>query len=240
MTLFIKSFGQGKPLVFFHGWGFDHTIWLPIVDELKKNHQIFLIDLPGFGQSEPMTWEEFKYYLLNNLPDKFTLIGWSLGGLFATRLACEIPLRVESLFNITSSPYFTAQNSWPGIKENNLDAFYLNLSINPQKTITQFVNLQLGSISNSEIYTSANVFNMEGLKEGLNILKTWDLREPVKTLSIKVTYLFGRLDAIVPFNTMTAMQVNYPSFNYVLFKKAAHIPFISHRDEFLSLLLFKG
>ena len=48
------SYGQGKPIVFFHGWGFDHQIWLPLVPLLNNKYQLILVDLPGFGQTPMM------------------------------------------------------------------------------------------------------------------------------------------------------------------------------------------
>jgi pimeloyl-[acyl-carrier protein] methyl ester esterase len=49
-------------------------------------------------------------------------------------------------------------------------------------------------------------------------------------------YMFGRLDPIVPISLMQTMRLLYPEFNYVFFKRAAHMPFLSHMDLFLEAL----
>lgn len=115
MNVNIRSYGEGLPLVFFHGWGFDSRIWLPLVPQLSRDYQIILIDLPGFGHTPIMEWELFKKFLLEQLPKHFALIGWSMGGLYAIRLAVEEPDRVYKLINIASSPRFLYTDLWPGV-----------------------------------------------------------------------------------------------------------------------------
>ena len=102
----ITVHGRGKALVLLHGWGFDSQIWHSIQPELSNRYQLYLVDLPGFGLSPSVDWENFKSILLKQLPAHFAIAGWSMGGLFATRLAIEAPCRVSHLLNIASSPCF--------------------------------------------------------------------------------------------------------------------------------------
>lgn len=74
------------------------------------------------------------------------------------------------------------------------------------------------------------------LKEGLHLLSNWDLREPLRCFTKPTCFMFGRLDAIIPRTTMAAMQKIYPHFTYIMFSKAAHMPFLSHQDEFITAL----
>ncbi|EMO7789779.1 alpha/beta fold hydrolase [Citrobacter freundii] len=85
-----------------------------------------IVLIPGFMLNE-MLWHEFETYLPSNcivhhapvtegqtirdvarylitlLPEKFSLIGFSMGGYIARQLAAEFPERVESLVLIASS-----------------------------------------------------------------------------------------------------------------------------------------
>ncbi len=63
--------GQGYPLVLFHGWGFDHRIWADLAPLLSACYTVYLVDLPGFGQTNFMEWAEFKHVLLMQLPAEF-------------------------------------------------------------------------------------------------------------------------------------------------------------------------
>ncbi|HAT9096795.1 TPA: pimelyl-ACP methyl ester esterase, partial [Legionella pneumophila subsp. pneumophila] len=43
MNIHLDKYGQGMPLVLFHGWGFDSQIWQPIIPYLKPKYQIILV-----------------------------------------------------------------------------------------------------------------------------------------------------------------------------------------------------
>lgn len=231
MKLNITLHGRGKPLVLFHGWGYDQQVWTPLLSKLTHQYQLYLVDLPGFGYSDDLDWDEFKCELLNRLPSHFALAGWSMGGLFATRLAIEVPTRVTHLLNIGSSPRFIQDQDWPGVERSAFITFYDNLASDPQKTLATFMGLQWPGHT-----TLTRIPSVKSLSAGLDVLLNWDLRESVSQLSMPVSFLFGRLDRVTPRILMHAMQKRFPNFDYHLFQQAAHVPFLSHQDQFAELL----
>ncbi|KTD41229.1 alpha/beta fold hydrolase [Legionella parisiensis] len=236
MKINIHSYGKGFPLVFFHGWGFDCQIWLTLVPKLFEDYQLILVDLPGFGHSPVMDWESFKELLVEHLPDRFAIIGWSMGGLYAMRLAVEEPGRVDYLVNITSSPRFLNSDLWPGVSHDVFKKFYKNLLEEPHATLKEFLVLNGLSRNDNQFHLPDKLPSQEGLELGLKILETWDLREKLKQFDKPSCFIFGRLDPIVPIKTMNFMKLSYPDFHYVLFKRAAHMPFLSHMDLFIEEL----
>ncbi|MFA5960281.1 MAG: alpha/beta fold hydrolase [Tatlockia sp.] len=234
MPLHIEVLGKGAPLVFFHGWGFDHRIWLPLAKALSQTWQLHLVDLPGYGMSPSMGWDDFKTALNKKIPAPFTAIGWSLGGLFATRLAAEERFQVHHLINIASTPCFTKKAGWPGMDERVLTQFFNHLSENPSDCIAEFIRLQLQDTSHQ--YLMKKIPDFLSLRQGLDMLKNWDLREALHQITRPVCFMFGHLDAIVSRITPSVMQKHYPDFQYVVFKKAAHTPFLSHSEAFIEAL----
>ncbi|WED44298.1 alpha/beta fold hydrolase [Legionella cardiaca] len=234
MNLNIKIRGKGPALVFFHGWGFDHKIWLGLAQILENRYTLYLVDLPGFGLSSLMDWPQFKLLLLDKLPDHFAVIGWSLGGLYASKMAIESPERITHLINVASSPRFIKEKDWPGVEQRVFDGFLQNLLVDSQQTISDFVGLQLKNQTYE--YNTHLLPERASLEAGLRILADWDLREPLRHFTKPTAYLFGRLDAITPRITMPVMQKIYPNFNFTMFNKAAHMPFLSHQNEFISTL----
>ena len=232
MNLHLTRYGQGIPLVLLHGWGFDSHIWLPLVPLLQDSYELILVDLPGFGLSQLMEWPEFKQELLKRLPDRFALAGWSMGGLYATRLALEEPKRVQHLLNIASSPRFISDLIWPGVPKDVFSAFHQNLSSNVHNTLEEFVALQSNNLAND--FVLGHPPSQEGLNMGLSILESWDLREGLRDLAVPTCFFFGRLDPITPARTMNAMKWMYPDFKYVLFHRSAHMPFLSHTQDFIT------
>ncbi|WP_133127427.1 alpha/beta fold hydrolase [Legionella nagasakiensis] len=241
MNIHLVTEGSGAPLVLFHGWGFDHTVWSSLLPELTSHYRVYRVDLPGFGRTPLMDWDDFKHLLLKKLPASFALAGWSMGGLFATRLAIEESQQVTHLLNIASSPRFVKEDNWPGVERNVFMAFYRTMEREPQKTLAQFIALQLQEQTVHDVVSLATTpalttSVLSGLRAGLDVLVDWDLREALQQVQIPVGYLFGRLDAITLPTTLMVMKDKYPSFHYHLFSKSAHVPFLSEKEKFLVAL----
>ena len=231
----IKS-GKGKALLLLHGFGFDHHIFNTLLPHLNQTYQVYQVDLPGFGETPFMAYEQFQSELLKELPNKIALLGWSMGGLFATRFALENPERVSSLINLASSPYFVEETNWPGIDAVLLDMFYLQIQLSPFKILQEFLALQMPKSHTLPTLIGFSDASIRGLKSGLEILKTWDFRDELHHLTMPVAYLFGRLDRIVPINTIKTMQTRYPEFSYLQLQKAGHAPFLSHPKHCLDFI----
>src|SRR3989338_4156098 len=101
--------------VMMHGWGFDKQVFTDFIEQYIPTGKGIAVDLPGFGDQPLMPYSEYFDQLLSTLPDEFALLGWSLGGLYAQRLALYAPQRVKRLVQLASSPCFIANNDWPGI-----------------------------------------------------------------------------------------------------------------------------
>lgn len=222
----IDIVGQGYPVVLLHGWGFDHQVWGDFVPALFSDYTLYLVDLPGFGKTSVMDWETFKQQLLARLPEKFAVLGWSLGGMYAIRLACEASNQVTHLIALASSPRCVITSDWPGIQAQVFEGFFTKLLTDPQQTIQNFLRLQ--APGNRSPFSAVTHYTMDGLMMGLQILSEWDLRALLHTFPHAGCFIFGRLDAIIPIATLKAMQTAYPQFAYHCIRHAAHIPFRSH------------
>ena len=63
VDLYYEEYGQGIPVIFLHGFPFDHTIWEPLVPLLRRDARMILPDLRGFGRS-PVTEGVYSMRLL--------------------------------------------------------------------------------------------------------------------------------------------------------------------------------
>jgi pimeloyl-ACP methyl ester carboxylesterase len=125
------SAGEGPPLVLLHGAGDNALDWWWVLPELARNHRVYAPDLPGSPDSviptadySPAYFERFVARFLDALSiERAALVGNSLGGLTALRLALAEPARVKALILVDSAglgravnPTFTAVNV-PGLGE---------------------------------------------------------------------------------------------------------------------------
>ena len=90
-ALYMEVTGHGPPLVLLHGWALNLRVFDPLVSLLVEHFTVHAIDLPGHGRSPgPLLPEactgnagllDIARRLLLQLPARFHLCGWSLGGM---------------------------------------------------------------------------------------------------------------------------------------------------------------
>jgi pimeloyl-ACP methyl ester carboxylesterase len=111
MKINYLTFGKkGQKLIFFHGWQQGQNSFTPIVPYLHQNYRLFLLDLPGFGQTKlnnpQISFEQYcdqVYRWLAKtklLPAVF--IGHSFGGRMAAQITVDHPKKVKKLILIAS------------------------------------------------------------------------------------------------------------------------------------------
>ncbi len=89
--------GDGPPLVLLHG-GIEcgGAVWAPAISRLAEDHSLIVPDLPGLGESEPVSrldasvfTEWFAELLRQTCAEKPALIAHSLSGHLAARFAAD-------------------------------------------------------------------------------------------------------------------------------------------------------
>lgn len=104
--------GQGSPLVMLIGTGSTMAEWDPaLLRLLARDRRLILLDYPGVGRSGPWHGRSFDSLAVAvaGLMDAIDLpaadvLGWSMGGFVAQRLAVERPQRVSHLILAGTNP----------------------------------------------------------------------------------------------------------------------------------------
>lgn len=89
--LAFERVGSGPPLVLLHGVGHRRQAWYPVVDRLAEHRELFLVDLPGHGESDALPdgppvqvlGAELAAFLTTNGLERPHIAGNSLGGRIA-------------------------------------------------------------------------------------------------------------------------------------------------------------
>lgn len=118
VTLHYVEKGSGQPLVMVHGFGGSTFSFRYQVDEFSHSYRAIAIDLKGFGFSERPEGGDYSLteqarLVLRALDvlgvDRFVLMGHSMGGDVAMRIASTAPERVEKLILAATS---TGRKVW--------------------------------------------------------------------------------------------------------------------------------
>jgi pimeloyl-ACP methyl ester carboxylesterase len=104
-TINFKVSGQGEPLVLIHGVGANLGSWDTVCKELEDSFKIIRPDLRGHGQSanidEPYSVDKFAADILAVMDaagiERAHLLGFSLGGLIAQKLAIDHAERFDRI-----------------------------------------------------------------------------------------------------------------------------------------------
>jgi pimeloyl-ACP methyl ester carboxylesterase len=123
IKIYYETYGEGEPLMLFHGNGGSIESFGSQIPELSKHFKVIAVDSRGQGRSSDSD-KEITYTLMasdmNELIDKLKLgsvniVGWSDGGNIGLELAYAHPEKVKKLFasgaNYSHENYLTPYDS---------------------------------------------------------------------------------------------------------------------------------
>ena len=117
--------GEGKPIIFIHGYGAKKEIWKPQIKDICRKYKTITFDIRGTGESDrpdiPYTMKmlaEDIHGLMKAIKiNKTHIIGRSFGGMIAQHFALMYPNKVDKLILIATN-YGRKDNDWVEIAQN--------------------------------------------------------------------------------------------------------------------------
>jgi pimeloyl-[acyl-carrier protein] methyl ester esterase len=252
----ISAGEKPQTVVMLHGWGLNHAVWTSTAQALSASAEVHCIDLPGHGKS-PLTvgWNDIEIGLLPStleamsayiagINHPITLVGWSLGGHIAMHLALRYPERIAKLILVCATPCFGERDDWPqAMADKSLQDFSQRLQANQAATIRSFLCLQMLNLPNAKTVAQALSAQLainghasaDALRAWLSVLEQSDIRDELLKLSTTpILITQGGRDMLVPVATGDWLAQTLPNAQYLRIAAAAHAPFISHGEIFLS------
>lgn len=110
VEIYLRTGGDGPPLLLLHGYPQNHVMWHLVAPELARDFTVVCPDMRGYGGSEkPASVPEFENYSKRVMAkdmaevmtalghERFMVAGHDRGGRCAYRLALDFPDRVQKL-----------------------------------------------------------------------------------------------------------------------------------------------
>jgi pimeloyl-[acyl-carrier protein] methyl ester esterase len=249
MSLHVDIVGSGPPLVLLHGWAMHGGIFAPLVEALRGQRTLHVVDLPGHGHNRdcgvPLALDGFASAVLDAVPDA-PWCGWSLGGLVALHAASQQPRHVPALAMVCATPKFVVAGDWPqGMPAEVFHGFASGLQTDWRGTIDRFIALEAFGSDHmrEELKMLRDAVLARGepathvLADGLQLLEDSDLRSLLPTLSVPSLWIAGRRDRLVNPQAMRAAADLVPGARFVQVEHAGHAPFLTHADAVADALL---
>ena len=235
-TFFVKA-GDGHPLLLIHGASPGATSlvnWKLNIEPLAAaGFAVYAYDQPGFGYTDNPSDHSIEYRvthakaMINALGlDQFHVVGSSVGGYIAARLALE-DKRVKSFVTTTSgslSPQGSADSQALAKKHAEELREY-------EPTLENMRQLTLGTIFKHELVTEELVReryemstgkNYEAQLQRRNAARQKPVHEELKQLRVKALLLWGCNDRGVSVERGLELFRRIPGAEFHLFDKCAH------------------
>ncbi len=224
--------GSGKPIVMLHGWGQSSGCFLDIAEEISKTHQVFAIDLPGFGDSdEPdriYDIYDYEYIVAKfietlNLKD-VTLIGHSFGG----RISIIYAASTENVKNLILT-------GAAGIKPKrslryHLAVYHYKYMKFLCKTPLYFqYRDDLMANSGSSDYKNAS----QVMKQVLSVVVNQDLTHLLSEIKAKTLLYWGENDDATPLSDGQIMEEKIKNSTLKVMSGSGHYAFLENKEDFI-------
>lgn len=249
----IESAGAGPPIVMLHGWAMHSGLFAPLLPRLVDRFRVLRVDLPGHGCSEPVSPYALDTIVAaiagaleqSGTGGPLTLLGWSLGGTIALHWALVEPSRIGRLILTGATPCFVARPDWPpAMAATTLSRFGDELAASYRLTLQRFVALQVQGSEHARTVLAqlrSALFargepSREVLRAALELLTRTDLRREVAAIRQAAVVIAGDRDKLTPPEAGEWLAHALPRATFRLIPGAAHAPFLSHPEAFVSAI----
>ncbi|MEM7113638.1 MAG: alpha/beta hydrolase [Chloroflexota bacterium] len=253
--LHYQYIGTGEPIILLHGWVNSWRIWRDSMLALNqtKKYRVYTLDFWGFGESAkedqtnpdstgPSAFEidgyvEMVYQFMEALGIvEATILGHSMGGTVALKMALRHPERVRKVAVVCSPIVGTSLNTL--LRLAGFDNIARLLWAYPfiRQGILNY--LLYGDSKNIREMISADIqqATMESFFRSIDDLKNTDLRDELSHLTIPTLGIYGKNDNIVSPKNANWLQETTKSAQITVVEESRHFPMTDHPQFFIQRL----
>ena len=240
--------GSGSPVLFAHGLTFDRHMWDPQVEALSGRYRCIAIDFRGHGRSASPPGEytleqmaEDVHQLLQGLGVSAAhIVGLSMGGMVAMRLALAHPQVVRSLGLLGTSAEVEVAEHIPQYE----GMIQMSLAQGPQAVVDGVVPIMFsqGFIGSQPAKVEAyrQLFlanNVQGVASALYaVTRRRDILDDIAAIKVPTLIIVGEADIATTPEKAQHIQERIASSRLVTIPGAAHMTPIEQPERITELL----
>lgn len=227
--------GKGpQPLLIFHGFGQGKGVFQKLSSNLSENYTLYIFDLFFHGNSEwnygerPLEksfWKNLVASFLNkHRIERFSMLGYSMGGKFALACLEAFPEKIEHIFllapdGIRISPWYKLATHPIVVRK-----LFKSLILNPNrfKIITSFAS-KLGLIDRGIVRFAESQMDTEEKRK--QVYYSWvvfrhltfdvaNLASLINSNTIQLTLVVGKYDRIITAKNMEGFLKKVKKYNF--------------------------
>ncbi len=251
--IYYEDLGQGKPVVFIHGWPLNSKMWeYQVTALIQHGYRCIIYDRRGFGKSDrpggPYDYDamagDLKAIIDGLGLNDITLIGFSMGGgevaRYFSKYGGERVAKVVLVSAVT--PYMLKTNDNPeGVPKEVFEGMTEGILADRPAFMQEFnkeffgVNFLKHPVSDAFL-TAALVQQADASPiatlECAKAFAFTDFRADVKKINVPTLIIHGSADKIVPINTSSDQTAKLiPGATFKVYDGAPHGLWMTHKDE---------
>jgi len=245
--LFFSTTGTGPALLFLHGFCEDSRMWDAFVAHFQKKYQVVRVDLPGFGQSEPLSGTTIREMagavraVVKELKlPPFVLAGHSMGGYIALAYAQAWPADIRAMAMIHSHPYEDDAEK----KENRLKSADFVMRHGSDRYVAQMIPglfapdfAEKNRSIIKQLIAQASLYPPEGIADALRAMyQRPDRSEVLRRASFPVLFLIGTEDQAIPAELSKQQTILPPSASIHYLEGVGHMGMFEASEETIEIL----
>jgi non-heme chloroperoxidase len=253
VKLYLKDYGEGKPVILIHGWPLSNEMWeYQIASLVENNFRVIAYDRRGFGKSS-QPWDSYSYdtladdlhAIIEQLELKeVSLVGFSMGGgevvRYFSRYGGKQVVKAVLISSIIPFLLQTTDNPEGHPKEKN-EATALKIKDDRIGFIDDFGKTFFGvSMINKPLSTPlleyyrmlCSFASPRATLECAKSFSTTDFREELVTINVPTLIIHGNGDKIVPIEISSDKAAKLIKNNtYLIYEDAPHGLFYTEKDK---------
>lgn len=220
---------SNENLIFLHGWGQNIAMMQPIAKPFIKRHNVLILDLPGFGESDEPTevWSIYDYAEMVNFFVKELklknpiIIGHSFGGKIALTYAIKYdPKKVVLL----ASPYKKK------IKKESLKLKVLK-SLKKVPGLNKLENVVKKHMGSTD-YRNASEMMRKILVAHVNL----DLTSELKNVKCSTLLIWGTNDEHADYEDALELEKSIKDCGLVTYEGCTHYAYLERLNQTINVL----
>ena len=245
--------GQGQPVLLLHGSGPGATGWsnfAPNIAALAEHYRVLAVDMPGWGDSDPVTIEERDHVaaaldFMDALDiERAAFVGNSMGGMTALRFAATHPDRISHL--ITMGPgapgvklFGFGDGPSEGLKV--LQKGYRDPSPATMRELVEVMTFSSSFVTDDLIAqrsqgAQAHPEHLANFLDGIPRPRPFISEEQIAGITAPTLLIHGRDDRVVHYENSLKLVALIPDSRLVLFNRCGHWTQLEHAAEFNDLV----
>ncbi|WP_424317898.1 alpha/beta fold hydrolase [Candidatus Methylomirabilis sp.] len=219
------------PIVFIHGAGGSHQVWLHQLGALGRPRRAIAVDLPGHGDSNGSGADRIEVYcdvvrgFITALGlDRIVMVGHSMGGAIAQSIALDYPDLLAAIVLVGTGVRLRVQPQiFTGLRDDAKRAIDLITKLvyepgTPAEVLKQ----------EAEAMLRTSVPVIEG---DLRACDTFDLMEQVKAITLPVLVICGIDDLVTPLKYAEYLHGQINGSQLQIIPAAGHMVMLEQPDE---------